>query len=206
VRSKQEAEERLGPFFSRLYECVARANDQYRDPEHIGLRVLLSKRSHSSNLNDLIWGQLKAEFDGVPDVTIKPRAGSYILHVGDEYRMRVKKLNRKLQPQNNLTQTVLDFLCQGSWRQLMLPGLDKPTSIDLGYRLTGLTETTLEVYLRCPQDQDSPAWMLPLEPPAAEAVGDTATPISPALPTPRVRSKEHEAPTLDEEDWGGASV
>ncbi len=200
MRTQEEAIDRLGLLLPRFYESVARAKDEYRKPEHGRLLSLFSRRSHSSNLNDLIWDQLKREFDEESGVVIKPRSGSFIMLVGDEYRMRVKKLNRKLQPQNNPTQTVLEFLCQ--FRQLTL--LEEPTSVDLGYRLVGPTESTLEVWLRCPKDEEVPAWMILIEPSAGAAIVDAATAIGPTPPSLRLRSKEDEEHAKDREDRGGS--
>jgi hypothetical protein len=180
VKSESDARNRFDPFMDRLHRCVTGAIHEYRDPDYAKLRTNLSTRSDSSNINDLIWAKLRAEFE--EEFRFTERRNRRTMHVGDDFNLRVKKLDPKMRPRNIVTQLVLDFLEQHP-QQLRLPGLDPPTNVDLGYRLSGVAQTEIDVYLRCPKNKKDYHWMIELEEPVV------AVPASPAA-----------APSPDESD------
>jgi len=199
MRNQQDAEQYFAPYMSQLYQAVSTAITFYRSsPMFLDLRADFTKRSHSSNLNDLIWKQLRVAFEDGGEATFHNRGNRQLMRIGD-YALRVKKLDGAMRPQNHPTQAVLEFLEQ-RFEQLHLPGMEPPTNLDLGYRLTGPGEDTLEVYLRCPKGLKAYNWLCPLpepsEPSVAEEVPDVAA--EPAVPPRRVRLREEEMEEREE--------
>lgn len=205
MQTRQEAERDLGPYCDRLHARVARAVEGYREPKHAGLLAKLSKRSHSSNRNDLIWQELMTEFEDAPQVCFIEKGNRRLMLVNRKYQLRVKKLDASLNPRNVLTQAVFDFLHQG-FEQLRFPEMEEPMAIDLGYRFVGLAQEGFEVYLRRPRGLSSYEWLMPVQS-SPDATGEkgVAVPQGPTpTPTPRVRPRQDEI-AQDEEEPSGAS-
>jgi hypothetical protein len=201
VRTEEEARERLGAMADRLYICVRKALDVYRGARELAaFRAILTKRSHSSNVNDLIWANLRSDFDG--EFLFTERNNRRLMHVGNDFNIRVKKLNPKMRPQNQITQLVLDFLHQNE----QLPGVDVPTNVDLAYRLAGIAELDLHVYVRCPRSGTAAHWTWELEEPARAAVASPEVPPEePPAPPRRARPRRDDEETPGEEPSGGSA-
>jgi len=209
LRSEEDARRVLGPYFDRLYHCVVSAINEFRsDPNHASLLARITSRSKANVINDLIWDKLRVEFaEEVGFIFPKPYLNRREVHVGDaEFRLRAKKLNSRMRPQNIPTQMAMDFLFQVS-QQLAFPGMEPPTNVDLCYRLVGPAELGIEVYLRCPAGHNA-FWMLMIDE-QAEGFGAGLAPVTPLTPkplqpAPRVRPKRNEA-EQEEEEKGEAS-
>ena len=199
LRTEQEARERFDAMVPRLRGCVTEAIDTYRGTDLAALRAHLTKRSDSSNVNDLIWANLRAEFDGEFQFTEK--RNRRLMHVGNEFNLRVKKLNDNMRPQNVWTQTVLDFLEQHQ----PFPGMDPPTNVDLAYRLVGTAEVEPRVYIRCPRSRTAHLWLWELEEPSGVAVAsDGAEPDVPEAHPRRARPRRDVEEIPREETSGGS--
>lgn len=202
IRSQEEANECLGPFSDRLHGCVTRATAAYQAAETAALRAQMSKRSDASIINDLIWSQLRTEFEG--ELVFSDRRNRRLMHVGGDFNVRVKKLDGAMRPRNIFTQLVLDYLEQHP--QMHLPGMGSPTNVDLCYTRAGAAEVGVHVYLRCPRDRSNCFWLWELDEPAAGLAGaePAAEPLVPSEPPRRVRPRREE--TALEEPADGASA
>ncbi len=158
--SEEEARELMELYIPRFFQCVMRGLGEYQG-NYAGLRANVSRRSDSSNRCDFIWVELEREFEDEQGVGFTNRRNRRLMHVRDDFNLRVKKLDSRMRPVNNITQTVLDFLDQHV-HQPRLPGMEPPTSVDLAYQLTGIAEEHVDVYLRCPNSRRTYEWLLPL--------------------------------------------
>ncbi len=192
--SFQVAEEFLRPYADRFYECVERGIDAYN--EYPRLRATLSRRSHSSIRNDLIWDELEREFEEENGFSFDQHQNRRLMNIAESYSIRVKKLGAQMRPLNQLTLTVLKFV--GEIPEDRFPGLDLPVNLDLGYRLAGITESKLEVYIRCPQGLYHHAWLWHLESPAAQSTSEELELTQMEIAEPRVKVREEEAAIKDE--------
>lgn len=190
IRHLDEAQDRLAPYADGLRVCVTQGIDEYRSPQNAALRTRVSKRSDSSNINDLIWAQLREEFEG--EFMFTDKRNRRLMHIDADFNMRVKKLDGAMRPHSIPTQLVLDFLQQLT--QLAFPGMRSPTNIDLGYQLTGPAETGVRVCLRCPRNDRDCHWIWELDEPATGVSGiePAAQPLTPTEPPRRVRPRREE--------------
>jgi len=199
IRSQEEAQDCLGPFSDRLQACVTRAVAEYQTIETAALRAQMSKRSDASIINDLIWSQLRSEFEG--DFVFSDRRNRRLMHVGGDFNLRVKKLDGGMRPRNIFTQLVLDYLEQHP--QMHLPGMGSPTNVDLCYTRAGAAEVAVQVYLRCPRDRNDFFWLWEFDEPAA-GVEPAAQPLAPPEPPRRVRPRSEETALEEPADESSA--
>ena len=185
VRSEEQAQEDFGLYVERLRACLFDAVEEYyTGSEYAVLRPAHTKRTAASTVNDLCWKNLRDEFEDEGPFIFTEATGRRLMHLGDQWRLRVKKLDKNMRPSNQPTQLVLDFLEQMAHR---LPGLDAPTNVDLSYRLVGPAEIEPIVYLRCPKGSTNQHWLWMLD--AGEAVAVPTVQPAPTEPRPEVEPR-----------------
>lgn len=200
--SKVEAKRILAEHEDRLRDCVLRGLALYRDVD-AGFRSVVGLRSDASNRNDLIWHELRTEFDGETGIHFISSQNRTLLAFGQDFLFRVKKLNDQMRPCNNPTQTSLGFLEQDEPETLLgfegLMKLDGITKVDLSYRLAGPFEEYVSVYLRCPDGEFDYGWLWELGealeiPAVVSTIGPPPEPVQ-----PRVRLRQETAENDAEE-------
>jgi hypothetical protein len=157
VPDKAEAERFFAPHFDRFTAALADGFSEYDeiDPK---LRAKNRSRSKSSNINDFISHRIQEEFDGVGGAVFVERHGAIQLILENTYRVKFKKLDRRLRAHNVPTQTVMAFWFQA---QQILPFTPDPVAnVWVGY--TATKSGALEgIYIVCPQGRHN-AWEIPL--------------------------------------------
>lgn len=159
--SEDEARALLEPYSSRLYQCVVRGIREYQT-QYVSLRVIVTRRSDSSIRCDLIWHELIKEFEDEAGLSFSNKRNRQLMHINNCFNLRVKKLDSRMRPQNNMTQSALNFLEQKVY-QLRFPGMEPPTNVDVAYQLTGVAEDQVSVYLRCPDGRRNHEWIWQLD-------------------------------------------
>ncbi len=173
MKGLDDATAELGSYFDQIHQCVMKAHSDYRS--NTPLRAFFTERSHSSNINDLIWTNLKSTFEDEEAIDFIDNPGSQRrMLFGSDYVARVKKLDsRTLRPMNIITNQVMDFCWQTN--QSQFPTMESPTNIDIGYTLTGPTQMNLHIYIRCPNGLKDYEWIYELEEPLAQLAPDPPT-------------------------------
>lgn len=191
--SEEQVREMLEPYFPRFFPCFVRALRQY---QHEPLYAIVTKRSNSSNRNDLIWYHFKREFEDDEEITFTHYRNSIIMNIGDSLCFRVKKFDARLRPQNQITQHVLEF--EGEIEQLVLPGMEPPMNLDIGYRFDDLAEDRFSVFVRCPDGLGKHRWVIRLE--ETEELLEPATDLIPQSADlgPRVRTRKEGIASAEE--------
>lgn len=121
--------------------------------DYAALRRRHSLRSQSSIINDLMVERAKQHFSDMPGVRFIRRGNGFRILLGDDYVIKLKKLNQKLQASNVMTQAVFAFITQapGASAQLQLKGMPPPpTNLHLGYQLKGVELTNPNIWVVCP--------------------------------------------------------
>ncbi len=207
VRSKEQAQEDFGPYVERLRACVVDAVEEYyTGSEYAALRLVHTKRTAASTVHDLCWKNLRDEFEDERSFIFTEVTGRRLMHLGDQWRLRVKKLDKNIRPSNHPTQLVLDFLEQLAYplpglnapTAYPLPGLNVPTNVDLGYGLVGPAEIEPIVYFRCPKDLTNQHWLWQLD--AGEAVAVPTAEPAPTEPRTEVEPRRVRPREIDLEE------
>ena len=195
IRGEDEARQELGPYLERMYRCVDEALCDYLKQDYAGLKNRLTKRSDSSNRNDLIVAKLLGEFDGDAEVAFL-KYYRYSMLIGN-FSIRVKKFDESFRPNNIYIQLVLDFLTQ---QHSTLPGMEPPTNIDLGYKFNDEMETEYGVFLRCPEGRKSYRWYMEISggEAASEPIRMVDSPPPSGLDTERLAKPKREEVEHDE--------
>lgn len=199
IRSLQTAQVDLGPLLGRLYLCIQRALERFwnQAPE---LKAEMRATTAANLIHDFIRTELRKEFpegNGDDVRAIVTKKNLFLVIVGDNYKIRVKKMRAGHRVSHIQTQAVMAFM-----GQVQLELIDSPTNVILGYQPRSAAELlSSTVWMVCPDGDGSPHWTMQVLP-----EGDSAsmTPIggmSPTGPTPnRVVAKEK--PALDEGEEG----
>jgi len=161
VKTRPQAEADLGPYVKTMCTVVKGALDEYvRD--YALLRHKLSPRSQSSIINDLMVFFSKEAFAENPGVSVVKKRGSFLVSFATGYVIKLKKLDRKLQASNILTNAVLDFNTQTAAKkpfQPQLPGMPPPpTNLHVGYQVVDIALTNSKVWIVCPGAEDRWSW------------------------------------------------
>jgi hypothetical protein len=201
VRSLDTAQEELGPLSGRLYDCVQRALRKFADqsPE---LKAEMRPTTIANLIHDFIRIELRREFPEGNGDEVRPvitKRNLFLVLVGDDYKIRVKKMRAGQRVSHIQTQSVMAFMQQGEQLELIA----SPTNLILGYQPRSAAELlTSAVWLVCPNGDEDSYWKMPILPDEAET--SKVTPIGgmpPAEPAPsRVVAKEK--PVLEEGEDG----
>lgn len=159
-------------------------------------RAGMSKRSERSNIHDCIVEVAKRTYPGRYSDGDNP----FLLRLGS-YRIKPKKLGRRLETSNNTTQRVLDFLGQ-TWTEVFdLFGNTELVNLHLGYVPNELNLLESTVWITRPSGLGRNEWVYEIQAvPLAEVVQPVLPVTSPEGPTPsRVKPKPSELPSAKED-------
>jgi hypothetical protein len=141
--------------------------------DYAALRRRHSLRSQSSIINDLMVERAKQHFASQLGVRFIRRGNGFQILLGQDYVIKLKKLNKKLQASNIMTQAVFAFITQDAASgsaQLHLKGMPPlPTNLHLGYQLKGVELTNPNIWVVCP-DGMKVGWEWELKNTGAEVV------------------------------------
>jgi hypothetical protein len=146
IQEPDEAAEALSPFRSTILECVADAIQQYR--QELLVSGALSKRTHSSAINDYMVNNARTRLLALPGVGYPHMRGRHLFTLGDDFTLHLKKLDGMRRSMGILTQQRLQFLEQRH-SQLQLPLRDR-TFIEGGYSWHDDFRMAFGVYVACP--------------------------------------------------------
>lgn len=169
IRPKNQAQLDLAPVIGRFYSCIQAALQAFFS-EHGGLRHKYFGTTEPSVLHSYMKWHIQQAFpDGNPDgvKTMVTKKNLFVVIVGDEYQIKIKKLRRDFSTRNVMTQAVMNFLGQQGTQLALLPA---PTNLHLGYRPKSKAELlTSDIWLVCPSGQLEPHWTLELQPASVAA-------------------------------------
>lgn len=203
IRTKDQAQHDLAHVLGRLHSCVEASLQEF-SKDHGGLRFKYFGTAEPSIIHSLMKWQLEQAFPegnayGVR--TMVTRKNLFVALVGDQYRIKLKKLGRDFSTRNVMTQAVMNFREQ---REAQLELLPAPTNLHLGYRPKNKAELlTSDIWIVCPNGDRGPHWTLELQPaPVAAPTPVRAAPQQATNPRKsRVRAK-----TETNSTQGGESV
>lgn len=188
--SKEQAEQFFAPYIDRLGAALLGGFYEH-ESSPAKLRAKQQSRTRSSSINDLIVHRAQDEFEGVPAAQFVRKYGATHLILGNEYRIRFKKLGRDMRPLSAATQLFMDFLYQVEQR--ILPGTPDPlTNVVAGYAVNAEGAVT-GIHIVCPSGKYN-AWHIDLPMDAAEKpvpfAAKAEAPGSDEKPERRIRAKE----------------
>lgn len=191
VRTKQDAQEDLRHYNRELAQCVVEAWSQLGQ-DAAALNPVMSTRSQSSLMHDLVVHHIRKRFDGRPGINLTTHRNLFLMSVGGEWLIKIKKLRKgTLRASNVPTIQAQAFVEQ---MQLQLDGMPPvPTNLHLGYTLSPARSAIEGVYLVCP-DGSRLHWRWQLLRwddigPAGQIVPMPSRPSGDAPAAPRVRPK-----------------
>jgi len=192
IRSFATAQSDLAHLLDRLQGCIRAALQEYAS-EHGSLRHKYFGTAEPSVIHSLMKWHIEAAFPpGNPDgvVPITTRGNLFLVLIGSNYRVKLKKMNRGWRTSNVRTQSVIAFTEQR--RQIEL--IASPTNLHLGYRPKSTAEVlTSEVWIACPDGRRNPHWAMEL----VQAAAPLPVPLrQPA--TAESAGKKHVKPRVQE--------
>ncbi|HYC44585.1 MAG TPA: hypothetical protein VED01_03775 [Burkholderiales bacterium] len=162
ILNKRNAVIRLGGYLPLIRSVFLRAWAEY-NALPLELRIKLTPRSRASIVHDFVVHAIRASFDGIDDVRLLEINKLFVMLVGCDVVLRFKKLDDGLRASSIPTQQSLDFSNQDD-----LPGIERVTHLDAGYRLNALQTTIEGVYVCCPNGA-SVLWYYEIAPEEGEA-------------------------------------
>ncbi|TGM04720.1 hypothetical protein EHQ86_11010 [Leptospira yasudae] len=112
--SQEEAIERLKPISDSLWEVFDLADQKYYEQFLLtGTAASSSKRSVASNLNDLLWAEMKVKFSGreLENIFLREENGAKFLQFEDLI-IRIKKIDKKGRAGNVVSNHSDQFFCE----------------------------------------------------------------------------------------------
>ena len=164
IRSLATTKTDLDPLLTRLHDRIASAIRGFVE-KYVDLRHKLSARSIASIIHDLMRWHMEQEFpEGNSDrvVCMTKRSKLFVIMVGDEYQIKLKKLDPQFRTSNVKTQATFDFLKNGDQLEL----IPSPTNLHLGYQPKRAELLTSEIWLTCPDGDSRPHWTMQNIPPS----------------------------------------
>jgi hypothetical protein len=197
VHSREDAQRILGPYNEVFSDIAYSAIGDYRNSDSLA-QARHTRRSKSSIINDYMVHHAKEKLTGLPGIQfVQVRGGTRII-VGNEFQVRLKKLDDRLRSSNVPTQLVMDFLFQV---QALLPGMpDRLTNVVVGYQWNALQTEPKGVYIVCPRGLHN-EWVIPL--PSRAALAERVPEYLRAgdeVPPRRIRLRDESASKVGEQE------
>jgi len=117
------------------------------------LRTIWSATTKATVVHDFQIGRACLYAESVDGVRVQDSGGMKVMVVDSQFAIRMKKLDDRLLPSNQLTDQVKDF--RG---QQQLPGFPKTYNLDLGYVLNRAQTTLEQIFLVFPNGPSQNYW------------------------------------------------
>ncbi len=197
-----EVEGLLSPYFPNFWRAVRKGFARYHEVNREELDSI-HDRTKASYINDLIVKYLK---ELIPDAKWQSPRGQRRFWIGGAACLRVKKVNRNLQPANLLTGSQLAFYDGLISLQGEFENMPRVTPLFLGFTMNRTKSAPERLYIICPRgafnsrqttrlEMAHPRilWAIPV-PDAEQGFPMVRPPVAPTPITPqtrRVRSKRN---------------
>jgi hypothetical protein len=157
---------RLEPLHNIIYGCLDHAITDY----HASIAPLFPfayKRMRASCISNKANENLREACEGIPGVRTSFEYERVLLYVGDDIRLRLKKLTPELRSRNNPTQFSINFERQGG-EQLLFDFCPPYTNVTAGYVLDEITGE-FQIFITCPVE-DKNLWEYEIRKPSTEGI------------------------------------